>query len=140
MNPNLLRQIGSTSLNVSQFGFGGAGIGSIFRKVSQAQADDAIQRAYDAGVRYFDTAPLYGYGLSEGRLGHAIQNIPRDHITLSTKVGYTLIPARRTMRQRVRILPIPCRLPTCLIIRMTLFSVPSKRVSYASAPTTLILC
>lgn len=92
MNPSVQRPIGRTSLRVTQFGFGGAGMGSVFRKVDEADAQRAVAVAYDAGVRHFDTAPLYGYGLSEVRLGRALARYPRAEYVISTKVGYTLVP------------------------------------------------
>src|SRR5581483_8432674 len=91
MNPSVQRPIGGTSLRVTQFGFGGAGVGSVFRKVDEADAQRAVAVAYDAGVRHFDTVLLYGYGLSEVRLGRALARYPRAEYVISTKVGYTLV-------------------------------------------------
>ena len=76
----------------SGIGFGGASVGNLRREISDSQADAAIRRAWDRGVRYFDTAPHYGLGLSERRLGRALREFPRDEFCLSTKVGRLLVP------------------------------------------------
>ncbi|MGF1619800.1 MAG: aldo/keto reductase [Rhodomicrobiaceae bacterium] len=68
-------------------GFGGAPLGNLYRKVEESDAQAALQAAYDNGIRYFDTAPQYGLGLSEQRFGVAIQRFGRVNIQLSTKVG-----------------------------------------------------
>ena len=68
-------RIGQTDLKVTRFGFGSAPIGNLLREVSEEDAQGALKAAFDAGVRYFDTAPFYGYGLSENRVGlHLIRN------------------------------------------------------------------
>jgi D-threo-aldose 1-dehydrogenase len=71
--------------------FGAAGIGNLYREVGDADAAAAVEAALAAGVRYFDTAPHYGLGLSERRLGAALAGEPRDSIILSTKVGRLLV-------------------------------------------------
>lgn len=76
---------------VTRMGFGGAPLGNLFRKVSEEDAQAALQAAYDAGIRFFDTAPQYGLGRSEGRFGVAIDRFGRDNIQLSTKVGRLLV-------------------------------------------------
>ncbi|MER5419648.1 aldo/keto reductase [Streptosporangium roseum] len=81
------------TLSVSEYGFGAAPIGNLFTAVSDAEAGAAVDAAYDAGFRLFDTAPHYGLGLSERRLGSALAGRPRDSYTLSTKVGRLLVPA-----------------------------------------------
>ncbi|HEY5874186.1 MAG TPA: aldo/keto reductase [Ilumatobacteraceae bacterium] len=73
-------------------GFGGASLGNLRRPISDAQAHAAVQRAWSRGVRYFDTAPHYGLGLSERRLGRALGELPRREFVLSTKVGRLLVP------------------------------------------------
>ena len=73
-------------------GLGGAPLGNLFSAVSEREADATIAGAWDAGVRYFDTAPLYGAGLSEHRLGAFLRGRPRDAFVLSTKVGRLLDP------------------------------------------------
>jgi D-threo-aldose 1-dehydrogenase len=89
-------KLGSTSVDVSKFGFGAAGIGNLYNEVSDAAAEAALQAAWDAGVRYFDTAPHYGLGLSERRLGKFLAGIPRDSYVVSTKVGRLLEPSDGT--------------------------------------------
>ncbi|MCE7011180.1 aldo/keto reductase [Kibdelosporangium philippinense] len=79
-------------VDVTKFGFGAAGIGNLYTEVSDAEAEAALQAAWDAGVRYFDTAPHYGLGLSERRLGKFLAGFPRDEYVVSTKVGRILEP------------------------------------------------
>lgn len=78
---------------LSRIGFGGAPLGNLFEAVDEDDAADVVDTAWDAGVRYFDTAPLYGHGLSERRLGRALAARPRDDLVISTKVGRLLRPA-----------------------------------------------
>lgn len=77
---------------LSGLGFGGASVGNLRRAIDDDQAHAAIQRAWLRGVRYFDTAPHYGLGLSERRLGRALRELPRTDFVLSTKVGRLLVP------------------------------------------------
>lgn len=81
-------------LRLSELGFGGAQIGNLREPVSDEQAQAAIDAAWVCGVRYFDTAPHYGLGLSERRLGRALAGRPRESYVLSTKVGRRLVPNR----------------------------------------------
>lgn len=83
-------------VDVTKFGFGAAGIGNLYTEVSDADAEAALQAAWDAGVRYFDTAPHYGLGLSERRLGKFLAGLPRDEYVVSTKVGRILEPCDGT--------------------------------------------
>lgn len=73
-------------------GFGGAPLGNMFDVVDEATAEAALVAAWDSGVRYFDTAPHYGSGLSEHRFGTVLRRLPREDFTLSTKVGRLLRP------------------------------------------------
>ncbi|GGS57907.1 oxidoreductase [Planobispora rosea] len=82
-------------MDLSRYGFGAAPIGNLFTAVDDATARAAVDAAYDAGIRLFDTAPHYGLGLSERRLGAALAGRPRDSYTLSTKVGRLLVPSTR---------------------------------------------
>jgi D-threo-aldose 1-dehydrogenase len=86
-------KVGRTSVGVTRLGFGGAPIGNLYSEVSDVEARGAVDAAWDAGIRYFDTAPHYGLGLSERRLGAALADRPRDEYVLSTKVGRLLAPA-----------------------------------------------
>lgn len=89
------KTLGKTDLDVTTFSFGAAPIGNIFRPISDETSDAMIKHAWDAGVRYFDTAPMYGHGLSELRVGHSLRWMPRNEYILSSKVGRRLIPAPR---------------------------------------------
>lgn len=73
-------------------GFGGAPLGNMFDVVDEATAEAALVAAWDSGVRYFDTAPHYGSGLSEHRFGAVLRRYPREQFVLSTKVGRLLRP------------------------------------------------
>lgn len=89
------RRIGKTSLQVTEYSFGGASLGNLFAEVSKANADATLEAAWSAGMRYFDTAPHYGFGLSERRFGDFLRDKQRDSFVLSTKVGRLLKPAPR---------------------------------------------
>ncbi|MFC7387678.1 aldo/keto reductase [Sphaerisporangium rhizosphaerae] len=80
-------------VQVTRYGFGAAPIGNLFAAVGDDEAREAVDAAWAAGVRYFDTAPHYGLGLSERRLGAALRDRPRDSYALSTKVGRLIVPA-----------------------------------------------
>ncbi|WP_053734932.1 aldo/keto reductase [Nocardia sp. NRRL S-836] len=79
-------------VSVSRLGFGAAPIGNLYREVSDDEALGAVEAAWQTGVRYFDTAPHYGLGLSERRLGVALSGRPRAEYVISTKVGRLLEP------------------------------------------------
>ena len=87
MDPTIKRSLGRSGVEVTQLGLGGASYGSIYREVSEQDALDAIGAAWDAGIRYFDTSPWYGRGLSELRTGAGLRYRPRDEYVLSSKVG-----------------------------------------------------
>ena len=86
------RRLGRTGLLLTELGFGGAPLGNLFTPVLEAAARRAVTVAVETGVGYFDTAPLYGHGLSESRLGEALRDAPREAFVLSTKVGRRLEP------------------------------------------------
>jgi D-threo-aldose 1-dehydrogenase len=86
------RRVGTTDVHVTEVGFGSASIGNLYREVDDATAAAAVDTAWDAGIRYFDTAPHYGLGLAERRLGRALADRPREDFVLSTKVGRLLVP------------------------------------------------
>ena len=86
------REVGTTGLHVPILGFGGAPLGDLYELIPEERALGTVARAYDLGARLFDTAPLYGYGLSEHRLGHVLRNKPRADYVLATKVGRWLKP------------------------------------------------
>ncbi len=87
MNTRKVRGIALTGL-----GFGGGSLGNLYRATSDDDARAAVDAAWAGGVRYYDTAPHYGLGLSESRLGAALADRPRDAYVLSTKVGRLLEP------------------------------------------------
>lgn len=76
-----------TGLSFTRMGLGGAPLGGLYQPVPTQQALDTVARAWSLGIRYFDTAPFYGYGLSERRMGEGLREKPRDEFVLSTKVG-----------------------------------------------------
>lgn len=76
---------------LTRMGFGGAPLGNLYRKVSDEDAQGALRAAWEAGIRYFDTAPQYGLGLSELRFGEAMHHVDRNALTLSTKIGRLLV-------------------------------------------------
>ena len=90
--PMKRRTIANTTLALTGLGFGASVIGNLYRPVSEEEAAATVAAAWDAGIRYFDTAPHYGLGLSERRLGAALREYPRDQYVLSSKVGRLLIP------------------------------------------------
>lgn len=84
------RTLGNTNAVISQYGLGGAPLGSLYQKVSNEQAQACLQAAWDGGIRYFDTAPLYGHGKGERRFGRFLEDHPRDQFVLSSKAGRLL--------------------------------------------------
>jgi len=84
------RKVGKTKLEVTELGLGGAPMGGFRATISDAEAVALTDAAYDAGVRYFDTSPFYGYGRSELRMGAALREKPRGEFVLSTKIGRIL--------------------------------------------------
>lgn len=95
MKPGSKNKFGRVDLEVTAFGFGTAPIGNIFREINEETSDAMIQEAWDAGVRYYDTAAMYGHGLAEHRTGHSLRWKNRDDYILSSKVGRILKPARK---------------------------------------------
>lgn len=79
-------------LGLTELGLGGAQLGNLYREVSDETVAATVDAAWEAGLRYFDTAPHYGVGLSERRLGALLRERPRDDYVLSTKVGRLLVP------------------------------------------------
>ena len=86
------RKIGATGLHVTTLGVGGAPLGNDVADHEEDLAISAVQRSYESGIKYFDTAPIYGLGRSERRIGRALAGIPREQFVISTKVGRLLEP------------------------------------------------
>ena len=87
------RPLGGSPVLVTELSFGGAAIGNLYAEVSDESARAAIDAAWEGGIRTFDTAPHYGLGLSERRLGEALRHRPREEYVICTKVGRLLDPA-----------------------------------------------
>jgi D-threo-aldose 1-dehydrogenase len=83
-------RVGRTDLSVPRIGLGTAVLGNFQQAISDEDAIGVLDRALEKGMRYVDTAPLYGHGLAERRVGRAVAKVPRDELTLSTKVGRLL--------------------------------------------------
>ena len=88
-------------LTFTELGFGTAPMANLYRAISDEDADAILTRAWDAGVRYFDTAPQYGLGLAETRLNRFLRGKPRDAYVLSTKVGRLLRPSPADRRDGI---------------------------------------
>jgi D-threo-aldose 1-dehydrogenase len=91
--PQRLRRLGTSPVFVTELSLGGAAIGNLFSAVDDVTARATVDAAWDGGIRTFDTAPHYGLGLSERRLGDALRHRPRDDYVVCTKVGRLLAPA-----------------------------------------------
>ncbi|MHA1158799.1 MAG: aldo/keto reductase [Alphaproteobacteria bacterium] len=89
-SPSMRRSVGATKLSLPVFGFGSAHIGELFGTVDEVDSRATLDAAWDLGVRYYDTAPWYGRGLSEHRVGGFLRTKPRSEFQLTTKVGRTL--------------------------------------------------
>ena len=95
MQPQEKNKFGRSDLEVSAFGFGTAPVGNIFEEIDEKTSDEMFQVAWDSGVRFYDTAPMYGHGLSEYRTGYSLRWKNRSDFVLSSKVGRLLHPARK---------------------------------------------
>jgi len=85
---------------LTELGLGVSQFGNLYRKTTDEEARSAVGAAWAAGIRYFDTAPHYGLGLSERRIGALLADRPRREYVLSTKVGRLLVPSPETAGQR----------------------------------------
>lgn len=88
------RKVGKSSAVVTELGLGCAPIGNLFENLSEQACQSTFEAAWDAGIRFYDTAPYYGHGISEHRLGNFLRQKPRDEFVVSTKVGRVLTPTR----------------------------------------------
>lgn len=91
MDPRATQTPGKTDVLATRLGLGTAPLCNLFQAVEDPGADAVVRRAVDAGLRLFDTAPLYGYGLAERRLGRVLSTAPRDSNTVATKIGRLLV-------------------------------------------------
>ncbi|MFI5053452.1 MAG: aldo/keto reductase [Acidimicrobiia bacterium] len=94
-DPTEGRKLGTTGLSVTRLSMGCGPLGQMFDLVPDEQAVATVEEAYEQGIRYFDTAPLYGVGIAERRAGAALRTKPRDEFVFSTKVGRLLVPANK---------------------------------------------
>jgi len=90
VNAAQTRRIGLSSLEVTGLGLGAAPLGDLFVRVSDAEATEIVRAAHECGIALVDTAPYYGLGLSEHRVGDALRTLPRESFVLATKVGRLL--------------------------------------------------
>ena len=93
------REVRGTGVRLTSLGYGAAQAGNLYRATTDAETQEAVDAAWDAGVRYFDTAPHYGLGLSERRLGASLAGRPRDEYVVSTKAGRLLVPSPETAHE-----------------------------------------
>lgn len=100
-------QLGSTGIRVSEVSFGCSGVGNLYRAISEQAAQEVLGLAWGSGIRYFDTAPYYGRGLSEVRLGAFLQDKSRDQFAVSTKVGRVLTPGQQAAEADGFVSPLP---------------------------------
>lgn len=100
-------RIGATEVEVTRIAFGCSGLGNLYRRIADAEARAVLERAWDRGIRYFDTAPHYGRGLSEARLGQFLQGRKRSDYAISTKVGRLLSPGPALAEADGFIEPLP---------------------------------
>ena len=88
------RKVGRTDVSVTCLGLGGGALGGLYDPVPEDDAVEAVQRAYESGIRYFDVAPMYGHGRAEERMGRGLAGVDRDSYVLSCKVGIVIEPTR----------------------------------------------
>ena len=100
-NTRLWDRAGDGGLRFTELGFGSAPLGNLFKAVSEAEAQAVLDGAWAAGVRYFDTAPLYGLGLAETRLNTFLRGKPRQDYVISTKIGRLLRPSTPDRRDGI---------------------------------------
>jgi D-threo-aldose 1-dehydrogenase len=94
-------------VEVTALGFGGAGIGNLYQAVDEEDALAVVEAAWDGGIRFFDTAPYYGVGLSERRLGRVLRGRPRDEFVVSSKVGRLLVRNEHPAGRGVDVFDVP---------------------------------
>lgn len=100
-------KIGPYNLEVTRLGLGGTAFGNMYSALDEAAAAEVVDAAIAAGICYFDTAPLYGYGLSETRLGQGLARHERENVVISSKVGYMLVPRAEGQEDHTPFVDIP---------------------------------
>ena len=100
---------GAGTIDVTALGFGGAPLGNLYTAIPEKEAEATLDAAWDAGIRIFDTAPQYGFGLSEERFGRNLPKRPRDEWVLSTKVGRLLRDCRAEEVPQINFIDTPNR-------------------------------
>lgn len=100
-------RVGQTDIYVTELSFGCSSIGNLGRVVDDESVYDVLDHAWNAGIRYFDTAPHYGRGLSEQRLGNYLASKSRDDYVISTKVGRVLSPGAQLPESDGFVQPLP---------------------------------
>ena len=93
------RNLGNTDIQLTSIGFGGAPLGNLFEELNEPECFNIVKKSYEMNINLFDTSPLYGYGLSEHRLGNFLKSIDPDKYYLSTKVGRYLSPKRNYFKE-----------------------------------------
>ena len=103
-------RLGNGGLAFTELGFGTAPLGNLYKAITDEEARATLDTAWEGGVRYFDTSPLYGLGLSETRLNPFLRDKPRDSYVLSTKVGRLIHPCSEEHRSgNGKWFEVPCR-------------------------------
>lgn len=103
-------RIGNGGISFTELGFGAAPVANLYRALTDAEADAVLEAAWEAGIRYFDTAPLYGLGLSETRLNRFLRGKPRGDYVISTKIGRLLKVATPETRDTIgKFFDVPSR-------------------------------
>ena len=92
MDPIARVGVGRRDLKVTRLGFGCVPLGGLYEDPSDDAADATVKQVLDLGINYFDTAPIYGFGKAETRLGRVLPQYKRESFVVATKVGYTLVP------------------------------------------------
>lgn len=110
MNPLEKKSLGNTGLKVTSLGLGCTSLGGMYEDISEEQALEVVRRSFSLGLNLFDTAPFYGSGKSEERLGKVLTEYPRECFVLATKVGRILIPTQDEERgKKIFVNPLPFR-------------------------------
>ncbi len=99
MDVTTRRPLGASGLEVTVASYGGGSLANFYRRLTNDDAAALLDAAWNSGIRYFDTAPVYGRGRSERRLGAFLDGKPRDSFVISTKVGRIMEPARGNLQE-----------------------------------------